>query len=128
MINEKKIIEAAIQNADKYNPCRSTLDREEACRASFEDGVEWLRQAIWHDRREEPTREGNIVLMRTVAGKQIATIEDWIKNKKEVTAAALSEGVSQIDISRFFITEWAEKRHLDQWCYLDDLLPKGGDK
>ena len=82
MINEKKIIEAAIQNADKYNPCHSTLDREEACRASFEDGVEWLRQAIWHDRREEPTREGNIVLMRTVAGKQIATIEDWIKKQE----------------------------------------------
>lgn len=35
MIDEKKIIKAADFNADKYNPCRSALDREEACRASF---------------------------------------------------------------------------------------------
>ena len=54
MIDAKIIVEAAIQNADKYNPCRSTLDREEACRASFEDGVEWLKNAIWHKAKEEP--------------------------------------------------------------------------
>lgn len=46
MIDEKKIVEAAILNADKYNQFRSTLDRNKACRASFEDGVEWLKQAI----------------------------------------------------------------------------------
>lgn len=46
MIDEKKITEATVLNADKYNPCRSTLDREEACRASFEDGVEWFKNAL----------------------------------------------------------------------------------
>lgn len=57
MIDEKKITEAAIQNADKYNPCRSTLDREEVCRASFKDGVEWLKEALWHDVKEEPDKK-----------------------------------------------------------------------
>lgn len=46
MIDEKKIIKAADFNADKYNPCRSALDREEACRASFEDGVNGSRKAF----------------------------------------------------------------------------------
>lgn len=57
MIDEKKIQEAAIMNADYFNPCRSTLDREEACRASFEDGVEWFKKALWHDASEMPKRE-----------------------------------------------------------------------
>ena len=61
MINEKKITEAADLNADKYNPCRSSLDKEEACRASFKDGVEWFKQALWHERDEEPTEEGIII-------------------------------------------------------------------
>ena len=56
MIDEKKITEATVLNADKYNPCRSTLDREEACRASFEDGVEWFKNALWHPVSEVPTR------------------------------------------------------------------------
>lgn len=54
MIDEKKITEAAIQNADKYNPFRSTLDREEVCRASFKDGIEWLQSALWHNASEKP--------------------------------------------------------------------------
>ena len=56
MIDEKKIQEAAIMNADYFNPCRSTLDREEACRASFEDGVEWFKKALWHDASEMPEK------------------------------------------------------------------------
>lgn len=54
MINEKEIRKAAIANADNFNPCRSTLDREEACRASFEDGVEWFKKALWHTEDEIP--------------------------------------------------------------------------
>lgn len=61
MIDEKKIQEAAIMNADYFNPCRSTLDREEACRASFEDGVEWFKKALWHDASVKP--EGNAVIL-----------------------------------------------------------------
>lgn len=56
MIDEKKIQEAAIMNADYFNPCRSTLDREEACRASSEDGVEWFKKALWHDASEKPEK------------------------------------------------------------------------
>lgn len=61
MIDEKKIQEAAIMNADYFNPCRSTLDREEACRASFEDGVEWFKKTLWHEASVKP--EGNVVIL-----------------------------------------------------------------
>lgn len=54
MIDENKIAEAADLNADKYNPCRSTLDKEEACRASFKDEsihrikyVHELQRILW---------------------------------------------------------------------------------
>lgn len=61
MIDEKEIRKAAIINADYFNPCRSILDREEACRASFEDGVEWFKKALWHDASVKP--EGNAVIL-----------------------------------------------------------------
>ena len=63
MIDEKKITEAAIQNADKYNPCRSTLDREEVCRASFVNGVKWFKEAIWHDASEKPQGSAAILYL-----------------------------------------------------------------
>lgn len=128
MIDEKKITEAADLNADKYNPCRSTLDKEEACRDSFKDGVNWFKEAIWHKREEEPTEEGLMVVVRIIDGKLVATIDNWVKHKNEAIAEALNEGFQQSEIDKFFLTEWAERGRFDKWCYLSDLLPKGGDK
>lgn len=68
MIDEKKIQEAAIMNADYFNPCRSTLDREEACRASFEDGVEWFKENILPD-DVEITHDDNNYFEVCVEGK-----------------------------------------------------------
>lgn len=108
MIDEKKIQEAAIMNADYFNPCRSTLDREEACRASFEDGVEWFKKALWHDASEMPEKgKAFIFLAESNSSKHyhvgvVYNPMDYDKNCKW----------------------WG----VMEWCYIEDLLPKGGEK
>lgn len=108
MIVEKKIQEAAIMNADYFNPCRSTLDREEACRASFEDGVEWFKKALWHDASEMPEKgKAFIFLAESNSSKHyhvgvVYNPMDYDKNCKW----------------------WG----VIEWCYIEDLLPKGGEK
>lgn len=108
MIDAKIIVEAAIQNADKYNPCRSTLDREEACRASFEDGVEWFKNAIWHDASEEP------------------------KERKYILVQWLYEGRTSYETDRVQSkVRWqyrVAENNIIKWCYIEDILPKGGEK
>ena len=108
MMDEKKIQEAAIMNADYFNPCRSTLDREEACRASFEDGVEWFKKALWHDASEMPEKgKAFIFLAESNSSKHyhvgvVYNPMDYDKNCKW----------------------WG----VIEWCYIEDLLPKGGEK
>jgi len=108
MIDEKKIQEAAIMNADYFNPCRSTLDREEACRASFEDGIEWFKKALWHDASEMPEKgKAFIFLAESNSSKHyhvgvVYNPMDYDKNCKW----------------------WG----VIEWCYIEDLLPKGGEK
>lgn len=108
MIDEKTIQEAAIMNADYFNPCRSTLDREEACRASFEDGVEWFKKALWHDASEMPEKgKAFIFLAESNSSKHyhvgvVYNPMDYDKNCKW----------------------WG----VIEWCYIEDLLPKGGEK
>lgn len=108
MIDEKKIQEAAIMNADYFNPCRSTLDRETACRASFEDGVEWFKKALWHDASEMPEKgKAFIFLAESNSSKHyhvgvVYNPMDYDKNCKW----------------------WG----VIEWCYIEDLLPKGGEK
>ena len=108
MIDEKKIQEAAIMNADYFNPCRSTLDREEACRASFEDGVEWFKKALWHDASEMPEKgKAFIFLAESNSSKHyhvgvVYNPMDYDKNCKW----------------------WG----VIEWCYIEDLLQKGGEK
>lgn len=103
MIDEKKIQEAAIMNADYFNPCRSTLDREEACRASFEDGVEWFKKALWHDASVRP--EGNAVILY-----------QWLDDR-----GTMDVGIDGV----FSDVEWAKfvaYNRITKWCYIEDLL------
>lgn len=106
MIDEKKIQEAAIMNADYFNPCRSTLDREEACRASFEDGVEWFKKALWHDTGETP-EEGKQILYTATEGGEIVDVK--------VTTTALYDFIPWNEVVRNF--------NISKWCYIEDLLP-----
>lgn len=128
MIDENKIAEAADLNADKYNPCRSTLDKEEACRASFKDGVEWFKEVLWHERDEEPTEEG--VIAKYIAHDDIldsawVTCQDWVVDKKYLVEYGHKIGASKKEIEDS--TMWIGKG-FDKWCYLADLLPKGGEE
>lgn len=108
MIDEKKIQEAAIMNADYFNPCRSTLDREEACRASFEDGIEWFKKALWHDASEMPEKGKTFIFLAESNSSKhyhvgvVYNPMDYDKNCKW----------------------WG----VIEWCYIEDLLPKGGEK
>lgn len=109
MIDEKKITEAAILNADKYNPCRSTLDREEMCRASFVNGVKWFKEAIWHDASEKPQGSAAILYL-------------WHDEQ-----GGMDVGIDGV----FDDLEWkkfVEYNKITKWCYIDDILPKGGEK
>lgn len=106
MIDEKKIQEAAIMNADYFNPCRSTLDREEACRASFEDGVEWFKKALWHDASVKP-EEGEQILYTATEGGEIVDVK--------VTTTALYDFIPWNEVVRDF--------NISKWCYIEDLLP-----
>ena len=103
MIDEKEIRKAAIINADDFNPCRSTLDREEACRASFEDGVEWFKKALWHDASVRP--EGNAVILY-----------QWLDDR-----GTMDVGIDGV----FSDVEWAKfvaYNRITKWCYIEDLL------
>lgn len=111
MIDEKEIRKAAIVNADNFNPCRSTLDREEACCASFEDGVEWFKKALWHDASEIP-EEGEQILYTATEGGEIVDVK--------VTTTALYAFIPWSEVVRDF--------NISKWCYVKDLLPKGGKK
>lgn len=108
MIDKKKITEAADLNADKYNPCRSTSDKEEACRASFKDGVEWFKEALWHDAKESPDTQ-KCILVQFRSKDRICHETDIIKDKYDWQIAAMVYNVTK-------------------WCYIDDLFPKGGEK
>lgn len=108
MIDEKKIQEAAIMNADYFNPCRSTLNREEACRASFEDGVEWFKKALWHDASEMPEN-----------GKAFIFLAESNSSKH------YHVGVVYNPMDYDKNCEWWG---VIEWCYIEDLLPKGGEK
>lgn len=109
MIDEKKIIEAAIKNADKYNPCRSTLDMEEVCRASFEDGAKWFRNALWHPASEKPTMSEH--------GMIIVELNDITSCKYSLWRSTTT-----------YECLCNNKGYVRRWLYLDDLLEKGGEK
>ena len=108
MIDEEKIIKAAIRNAEKYNPFRSFLDREEACRASFKDGIEWFKNAIWHKAKEEP-EEHKFIIIQWLHEGEICYEADRKRPK--------------VDWQNH-VTE----NNIIKWCYVDDTLPKGGKK
>ena len=76
----------------------------------FLDGAKWADKHpvnVWHDANDNPT-EATLILYRTTSGEC------------EVTElACTSEGVWHLFVKEYEVTEWA---------YIEDLLPKGGEK
>ena len=111
MIDEKQMQEAAIKCADDKNPCHyavEAMDMETACRVSFEEGVNWFKRNLWHDACEEPNEDKAIITeYEECAGinYEIGSndgVYDWRENVKEM--------------------------NIKRWCYISDLIPKGGEK
>lgn len=103
MIDEKKIQEAA---AGKFNVggLVNTVER-----IAFKEGVEWFKKALWHDASVKP--EGNAVILY-----------QWLDDR-----GTMDVGIDGV----FSDVEWAKfvaYNSITKWCYIEDLLPKGGEK
>ena len=106
MIDEKDIRKAATLT---HNPALDAVANF-AARNAFAAGVEWFKKALWHDASVKP-EEGEQILYTDTEGGEIVDVN--------VTTTALYDFMSWNEVVRFF--------NISKWCYIDDLLPKGGD-
>lgn len=101
MIDEKKIVEAAIKECkdihnDNYKDC---------IRLGFYRGIEWFKEAIWHDASEKP------------------------KENERIITEFRGNGVSyELDIPYENWDCYCAFNDILRWCYINDILPEGGDK
>ena len=103
MIDEKKIQEAAV-GMFNVGGLVNTVER-----IAFKEGVKWFKHAIWHEASVKP--EGNAVIL-------YQQLDD--------------RGTMDVGIDGVFSdVEWAKfvaYNSITKWCYIEDLLPKGGEK
>lgn len=127
MIDENKITEAV--NAYIGFPKELGEGLETSMRRdAFRDGVEWFKKDLWHERDEEPTEEGVIakyIVHDDILDSAWVTCQDWVVDKKYLVEYGHEIGASKKEIEDS--TMWIGKG-FDKWCYLADLLPKGGEK
>ena len=106
MINKIDIQKAA---SSKHNPAFG-VSGYLAARTAFAAGVEWFKKALWHDASVKP-EEGEQILYTDTEGGEIVDVN--------VTTTALYDFIPWNEVVRDF--------NISKWCYIDDLLPKGGD-
>lgn len=111
MIDEKKIQEAA---ASRFNVggLVNTVER-----IAFKEGVEWFKKALWHTEDEIPEAD------------RLILVKDW-KFKDEYLTFDTTEELNLEDFDKEHQWEcFCKLADLDfTWCYIEDLLPKGGEK
>ena len=107
MIDEKDIRKAATLT---HNPALDAVANF-AARNAFAAGVEWFKKALWHDASVKP-EEGEQILYTDTEGGEIVDVN--------VTTTALYDFIPWNEVVRDF--------NISKWCYIDDLLPKGGEK
>lgn len=108
MIDENKITEAVnayIGYAKEIDEGIETSMRRDA----FRDGVEWFKKAIWHDASEEPEYSRYILAQRRT----------FIGELRYYLDKTNSTYPWELNVKDLRITKW---------CYIDDILPKGGEK
>ena len=72
---------------------------------AFDDAIDWFKQAIWHDISEEP------------------------KENERIITEFRDNGVSyELDIPYENWECYCAFNNILRWCYLSDILPKGGEK
>lgn len=106
MIDEKDIRKAATLT---HNPALDAVANF-AARTAFAAGVEWFKKTLWHDASVKP-EEGEQILYTDTEGGEIVDVN--------VTTTDLYDFMPWNEVVRFF--------NISKWCYIDDLLPKGGD-
>lgn len=111
MIDEKEIERAA----NEYNPNVDMFARNE--RAAFKDGVDWFKKALWHTEDEIPEADRLII------------VKDWEFKDKYLTFDTTEE-LNLEDFDKEHQWErFCKLADIDfTWCYVEDLLPKGGEK
>lgn len=117
MIDKKKITEAA----NSFYPEGGVLETEK--RISFTAGVQWFKHAIWHDKSEEPTQEGIIIVQGVLNGENLASVINWVEVLRESIEIRKETGITQEEIDECIRLAWKEFGNFDKWCYLADLLP-----
>lgn len=107
MIDEKTIQDVATDYAFEEGHSSTSIENRVADKA-FANGVKWFKQAIWHEAKEEPEEHKFIVTQWLHEGEICYETDrkqpkvDWLNH----------------------VTE----NNIIQWCYTEDLLPKGGGK
>ena len=121
MTRDEEILNAARTRAERHQIAEMELYGGDKCNysygriyfseiASFEAGAKWADQHpnnVWHDASDNPT-EDTLILYRTTSGEFGVT-----------ELVCTSEGVWHLFVKEYEVAEWA---------YIEDLLPKGGEK
>lgn len=122
MIDEKKIEEAARKYAfNKYDSTDDEIEDTytEELQMAFEAGINWFLDNLWHRYDEVPRNDySQVVLIRgnNQALPTILDMNDLMDN---------SEGEGDYEC----LWKGIVKTHqIKKWFYIDDLLPKEGDK
>ncbi len=105
MIDEKKITEAVDAYIGYPKEVGEGVDVSMR-RDAFREGAKWFKEALWHDAKEEPDKHKFVLVQWFYMGRYGA---DMIKRK-------------------YYWQGYIEEYHIIKWCYIDDLLPKGGEE
>ena len=76
---------------------------------AFDDAIDWFKQAIWHNASEKPQGSAAILYL-------------WHDEQ-----GGMDVGIDGV----FDDLEWkkfVEYNKITKWCYINDILPKGGEK
>lgn len=114
MIDEKEIRKAASLT---YNPALDAVANFSA-RNAFAAGVDWFKKALWHTEDEIPEADRLIL----VKGKTNKTCGDYglFNTPKDLDIAGFDRKSQWESFCKLAVLDFT-------WCYIEDLLPKGGD-
>lgn len=105
MIDDKKIQAAA---KETFANVRNSKDNV-CMKVGFLSGVKWFKEAIWHDASEKPQGSAAILYL-------------WYDEQ-----GGMDVGIDGV----FDDLEWkkfVKYNKITKWCYINDILPEGGDK
>lgn len=80
-----------------------------AKREAFIEGVKWFKEALWHDAKEEPEIDKTLIIQYIGIMNEVSYDKD-----RHVAICPWELNVKRLRILK--------------WFYMDDILPKGGDK